>query len=549
MSKQTASAATAFTPVRMPRKLRSSPHLNKRTLAFGLFLLLTLRFREHFSESERVGDKLQAWCGIVLAAIYFPGFHRDVNNDILWKRGFTEWTHFDELTTDGVTREPVRTPRRLYKLNYEVLRNQAKLARSQGVRVFVFYTYWFEHGRTALFKPIRDLLPDRRLGTTFCVSWANEPWTARWDGMDGNRTLIFQKYGTTFDWAMHMEHLLPVFRHPDYLRIDSKPVMFIYNLAHVVRAGAEDVVRGDCAKFTQQIFGPGGAPAAQLYKKWYPDLNEIALEDLFQYHKLRGKVEGRDWPVLACTESKIVELKRTRAEATLVNNSTLLERMMTFFDAYARECGFGGIHIVGTISPFVSAQDFDGMAANSPIQSAVQFAPFAYSDVLSRASQECGCATSTFSFHANEELDPGCPPDCACFLGRLQAAGVHRNKIFMPTSAANHGRRFFRGAFFSWSNFPRHAHDKIATSFCKKPNAHAFSLFVQDALEAAVQDRCLATVDGENSAHSLVLVNAWNEWGEQAAIEPIEQDGHSALNAIRSAVQAVESKIRFEVTV
>ena len=55
---------------------------------------------------------------------------------------------------------------------------------------------------------------------------------------------------------------------------------------------------------------------------------------------------------------------------------------------------------------------------------------------------------------------------------------------------------------------------------------------------------------GENASASaaaswrhLVIVNAWNEWGEQSVLEPTVQDGSSMLDAHRAALGAVEAFI------
>ena len=41
----------------------------------------------------------------------------------------------------------------------------------------------------------------------------------------------------------------------------------------------------------------------------------------------------------------------------------------------------------------------------------------------------------------------------------------------------------------------------------------------------------------------LVVVNAWNEWGEQSVIEPTEEDGSSILDAHRGALEELEKEI------
>ena len=45
------------------------------------------------------------------------------------------------------------------------------------------------------------------------------------------------------------------------------------------------------------------------------------------------------------------------------------------------------------------------------------------------------------------------------------------------------------------------------------------------------------------SLRQLVIVNAWNEWGEQAMLEPTAEDGDMMLRAHRRAVEAVEARL------
>lgn len=80
---------------------------------------------------------------------------------------------------------------------------------------------------------LQAMLKDGEPKTPFMLSWANEPWTANWDGNDVSRVLIPQDYGSIQDWREHFDWLLSFFRHPLYIRSNGKIQFIVYKPGHM----------------------------------------------------------------------------------------------------------------------------------------------------------------------------------------------------------------------------------------------------------------------------------------------------------------------------
>ncbi|GAB0116260.1 glycoside hydrolase family 99-like domain-containing protein [Acidisoma sp. 7E03] len=170
------------------------------------------------------GTTLRAW----VLAYYLPQFHPIPENDAWWGQGFTEWTNLTRGMPRFAGHYQPRTPRDLghYRLDDpEAIRRQIAMAKAAGVHGFVFYFYWF-NGHRLLEKPLEMLLADASLDIPFCLMWANENWTRRWDGHD-DEVLISQDYRPSED-----EDLVRTFgRHfadLRYIRLQGRPVLMIY---------------------------------------------------------------------------------------------------------------------------------------------------------------------------------------------------------------------------------------------------------------------------------------------------------------------------------
>ncbi len=63
----------------------------------------------------------------------------------------------------------------------EVQEAQANLASTFGLEGFAYYYYWFG-GRKILDRPLTQFLENDNIKLKFCLCWANENWTRKWDG-------------------------------------------------------------------------------------------------------------------------------------------------------------------------------------------------------------------------------------------------------------------------------------------------------------------------------------------------------------------------------
>jgi len=62
----------------------------------------------------------------------------------------------------------------------------------------------------------------------FCLSWANETWSKRWDGRD-HHILIQQTHPPTKEsWKKHYDYLIKAWTDPRAIKVDNKPVFIIY---------------------------------------------------------------------------------------------------------------------------------------------------------------------------------------------------------------------------------------------------------------------------------------------------------------------------------
>ena len=182
-------------------------------------------------------------------AFLLPQFHPIPENDKWWGAGFTEWRKVVQATPLFPGHHQPHLPGDLgfYDLRLpETRAAQAELASKYGVDGFVWHHYWFG-GRRLLERPFDEVLASGEPDFPFCLCWANEPWSRRWDGTD-NHVLMSQSYGPADDLA-HSRWLAGAFADPRYVRLDGRPVMLVYRASELPDAARTvEIWKTECSR-------------------------------------------------------------------------------------------------------------------------------------------------------------------------------------------------------------------------------------------------------------------------------------------------------------
>src|SRR5438094_9338602 len=99
------------------------------------------------------------------------------------------------------------------------------MALEYGIEGFCWYHYWFA-GKQLLERPFAEVLASGEPDFPFCLCWANEPWTRRWDGGD-QEVLQPQAYSAADDLA-HVRWLLPALADRRAIGVGGRPLFLVY---------------------------------------------------------------------------------------------------------------------------------------------------------------------------------------------------------------------------------------------------------------------------------------------------------------------------------
>lgn len=83
-------------------------------------------------------------------------------------------------------------------------------------------------------------------------------------------------------------------------------------------------------------------------------------------------------------------------------------------------------------------------------------------------------------------------------------------------------KNFWPGCFVDWDNTPRNKHGVMVSGFSVEKFAEYMKILVQRA---------------RKEEKPVIFINAWNEWGEGAFLEPDTRYQYRKLEAIKEALE------------
>jgi len=177
--------------------------------------------------------------------VYFPQFHKIHENDILFYENFTDIKNL-ELYNKNCLVNKLDTPLLSYLnindineynlLNTNLIQKQIDLINYYKFNGFALYYYWFTKNtitnKNMIMNNVLDIFLSDKIdmkGKKVFFIWANENWTNNPAFGENNQQNNIENTYNEESYIKNGVNLLKYFKHDHYLKINNKPVFFVYH--------------------------------------------------------------------------------------------------------------------------------------------------------------------------------------------------------------------------------------------------------------------------------------------------------------------------------
>lgn len=245
----------------------------RSTLLTTLLLLLGLTTKTFGQEQKKHYD---------VAAFLYPAYASDDPRlRPFWPMGIGEWETVMTMQTRNPGHYWDRTPLWGYinEADPSVMKMEIDQATQHGINVFIFDWYWFD-GRPFMETTLNNgfLKADNVDKMQFYLMWANHDVLNHWDTrlarVKENNVIWTGKVDRDEFEKICKRNIEMYFKHPQYYKIDGKPVFMIYDIPQLISGLGGIKETADALNWFKKEVKKAGFPDLELQiTMWAPNLN------------------------------------------------------------------------------------------------------------------------------------------------------------------------------------------------------------------------------------------------------------------------------------
>jgi hypothetical protein len=173
--------------------------------------------------------------------IYFPQFHKIIENDHNYYENMTDIHNLHKYLEESNNEENLETPKMsnydLYNLlsynllNNQIIEKQIEIAKKNGIYGFGIYYYWFSNnditGINTIMNDCYNIFFNKYIHNfkVFFI-WANEDWSKN---PAFNSSLDIKNIYNEENFIYNIKNLVLYFKHDNYYKINNRPVFYIHH--------------------------------------------------------------------------------------------------------------------------------------------------------------------------------------------------------------------------------------------------------------------------------------------------------------------------------